>query len=317
MNPLDFKLGNALAHAWRTGGPKGFFIKFIAAYSVIGIALAALSAIVQWPVYQVYMRMFSEGRPFTEYVDDINQATLSTMGFSALLMPLGFLFYIVFETASQRRYMRGEGFSLKLGGDEGRIAVVFLIWIAMFIGWYVGFFVLLMAIVLLGSLIGLAGGSAAGIIIGIFAVIGMLAGLFILLWGMARLSPASALTIRDKQIRFFEAWRITRKKSGTIILSMILLYIGVLLIAGIIFGPAVFWAFSQLAPLASAPGGATSEAIGAVVTKPGFYGRLLAAYLIYMPFAALYIHVLGGPAALAAKTDTKWSGRAGVSEEFS
>jgi hypothetical protein len=317
MTPLNFNFGNALFHAFRTGGPKGFIWKFALAYGLLALLIATLSVWLQWPVYEIYFRMASEGGDPSSYVDEINRASMRNLGASALILPLSLAMYAVFEAASQRRYIRGEGFSLKIGADEGRVAIVLLLWFVMLIGWYIGFFVFFMIMILLGAMVGMSGGDGgAPILIGIIAVLGILISFAILLWGAARFSPASAMTIRDNQIRFFEAWRVTRKKSGTIMLAMLTFCIVYFLMAAIIFGPVIFSAIQQIAPLTRAGGNAGADML-ALMRTPAFYGPIAAGYVLYVLAAAAWFHIFGGPAALAAKTDPAWSGRAGVSEEFS
>lgn len=62
---------------------------------------------------------------------------------SVLIFLLGIQLWMVFETASLRRYMRADGFRLRVGAEEWRVLVVGLIWFGLLIAAYIGLILVL------------------------------------------------------------------------------------------------------------------------------------------------------------------------------
>lgn len=316
MTHLDFNFGNALFHFRRTGGPEGFLWKYALAFAILGFGIQALNIAMSWPVYEVYLRVFTEGDgDIAQYTADINRASMRSMMFSFLMLPLGILFWMVFETASLRRYMRGDGFRLRVGADEWRVLVVGLIWFGLLIAAYIGLFIVLLVPMGLGAVAG-RDAAAIGAIIG---VVFMLVYTLACLWAGIRLSPAAAMTVRDGQIRFFEAWRVTRGRAWTLFGAWLVVGLAISLVIILAYGVMAAVGFSQLAPLFPAleDGSATGEEIRAIVTSPGFWVPLALIFLLFTSLQAVAQHIFGGPAALAAKTDPNWVGQPAVSDTFS
>lgn len=308
MRP-EFNFGNAVTHFLHTGGPRGFILKFVLIYAVLGVLLQGISAWLQWPVYEIYLRVFADGGDIYPYMDEINRASMQSNLIAVLLMPFSLLLWIVFEGASQRRYMRSEPFRLAIGADEGRLAIVALIWIALMIGAYIGLFIILAIFIGIGAL---AFGGWGGAIL---AIVGVIAGFCVMLWFFARLSPAAAMTIRDRQIRFFEAWRVTRGKGGVLFTTYLVLLLGMMVVT--LVGYAAIFGAGFLAMMPAIREG-RSDDLSALATNPLFLISAGAVSLALFGLYALFVHVFGGPAALAAKTDPEWNGEgAGTVDTFS
>lgn len=315
MNQLDFTFGNALLHFQKTGGPKGFLLKFALVFAAVTILLQVVNVWLQWPVYEIYLRMFTEGRDFDRYSDELFAASMRSNLTALLMLPLGVLVWMAFEGASQRRYMRGEGFRLRVGPDEWRLLVVGLIWIGLIIGAYIGLFL----VILIPMLVGMAGGEAG---VGIGAILGLLltvAYLVFLLWAAARLSAAGALTVRDEQIRFFESWRVTKGKGWAIAGTWILLGLMVMILIIVIYAIAAALGFSTL--VSRVPGlmegdFEPSELVRALAS-PAFWLPMGLIALVLLFFQGAMQHVFAGPAALAAKTDPDWADTRAVDSTFS
>jgi hypothetical protein len=305
-----FTISNALAHGFWTPSPRGFLVLFAAAYVAGSMMMQLLSLLTQLDVYALYLRAFIDGEgDFAAYLEDLDTAATRSNFVSLLLMPMGLLIWTVFEAASQRRYIRGDGFSLRLGADEGRLAVVGLIWFALAIGASIAAVIAILVPFGIGALIGgIALGSA-------LALAGTLAIGTGLIWLFARLSPASALTIRDQNIRFFEAWSATKACATPLFLS----YLALLAIIVVLYSAAIFMLF-VLALLLLGPAamvdGANADTVLTAMGQPGFWGPI-GGVLIALTFAgAVMTHVFAGPAALAAKTDQGWIGEDGVPGAF-
>ena len=294
MTHLDFNFGNALFHFRRTGGPNGFLWKYALAFAVLGFGIQLINVMVSWPVYEVYLRVFTEGDgDIAQYTAEINRASMRSMMFSFLLLPLGLLFWMVFETASLRRYM---------------------IWFGLLIAAYIGLFIVLLVPMGLGAI----GGRDTAAIGAIIGVVLMLVYMLVCLWAGIRLSPAAALTVRDGQIRFFEAWRVTKGRAGTIFGAWLITGIAMSVVLMVAYGLIAVVAFAQLAPLFPAleEGSASGADIRAIVTAPGFWVPLALVFYLLVGLQAVVQHIFGGPAALAARTDPNWVGQPAVSDTF-
>ena len=105
MTSMPFSFGNAVSHYSKTGGPGGFLWRFALTYALIGCVLQAVSVWLQWPLYEIYIRMFTEGGgDIDPYIDDINRASATTTLGALLVMPFGLLLWLMFEAASQRYF---------------------------------------------------------------------------------------------------------------------------------------------------------------------------------------------------------------------
>lgn len=309
MDPRKFSISNAITHFLWTPGPRGFLLGFVLAYILLTLTTQALSLFFQAETYAIYLQVFTEGGgDITPYIDEINAASMRANLGSLVLMPVALLAWAVFEGASQRRYIRGEGFRLRISADEGRLAVVALIWVALLIAGYIGLVIVVLVPLGIGALIG---GIAIG---GVLAVLFTLAGLIGMIWLFARLSPASALTIRDGQIRFFEAWRVTRPCSGGLFASYLLMILIISVINIVVIGLLLVLGLAILSPVLS--GVVESDAVLAAMSQPGFWIPMVLGGLVLTAIAGVFTHAFAGPAALAAKTDPDWSGVSGPAGAF-
>ena len=119
MNRLEFSFGNAVGHFQKTGGPKGFLWKFALTYALFAIIVQGLSLYLMAPIYAAAFNPIVMEDP-----DVMDQVMLENMGRVLLGYLVSFVFgilmWVLFEAASQRRYMRAEGFGLKFGaGSRG------------------------------------------------------------------------------------------------------------------------------------------------------------------------------------------------------
>ena len=295
---LDLK--GAATHFLHTEGPRGFLLRFALVYGVFALILQALSLWTQAPIYEIYVRAFAENDgDFTPYMDELSAVSAQANLGSLIMLPISLALWAVFEAASQRRYIRAEGFRLALGADEGRLAIVGLIWFALQIAGNLG---LLLAAIIPGLIVGLVAGAIAGFVIGGIVV---LAGFVVALWLFARLSAASALTVRDNQIRFFESWQLTKGHGWRIAGSYFLLFAAFLLLSLIVYGILIVVAFALLAPaIDSSAGGETANAVLSVMGGPGFWAPVSILMFLVLMMQSVFSHALGGPAALIVRRRT-------------
>ncbi len=312
MTPIEFSFGNALTHFTKTGGPAGFLWKFALAYAVMACLVQAVSIFLQWPIYEAYVQMFAGGGDFDRYVTQMEDMPMSTSLAGLLIMPLGILLWVAFEGANQRRYMRGEGFGLRISADEGRLLLVGLIWIALFIGMYIGFALTFVIPVMAGLALG-SDGIGLAMLLGVVLVPGYM---LLALWLSARLSAAAALTVRDRQIRFFESWRVTRGKGWTIVGAWIvlsLIAIVVLILFYLLLAALGIGLLSAQVPGLMDGDVADGAIVGAVVS-PVFWAPMLVVALAFTLVQSMLMHIFSGPAALAARTDPEWVSAGTVGE---
>ena len=310
MNALEFSFGNAVGHFQKTGGPKGFLWRFALTYALFAIIVQGLSLYLMAPIYAAAF-----DRLVMEDPDMMDQVMLENMGRFALgylvSIVFGILMWILFEAASQRRYMRADGFSLKLGGDEGRLLVVGLFWLGLMIALYIGMF----ALMLVPMTLGMALGSDGAIIAGLVTFILFVTYFVLTIWIGVRFSPAAALTIRDRKIRFGSAWRVTKGRVWTLIGSWLVL--GLIMMAILIALYIVFAVLAVLSLMPAIQSGAEDPAeIMAAFASPTFLIPAILFGLVYMMLAAGMMHVFGGPAALAARTDPDWADESAMNETF-
>ena len=316
MDALKFNFGNALNHIFRTGGPKGFLWKFALSFAALTFVTQALSVWLNWPVYELYIRIFTEGGGDIEpYLDDLTSLSNRSTLFSILLMPLGILVWMVFEGASQRRHMNGDKFRLRIGADEGRLLVVGLIWFGMSIGAYIGLIVLMLIPIILAAMMG---DSSGAVIVGAIAGLIFLAYACVAVYFIARFSPAAAMTVRDQKIRFFEAWGATKGRFWSIFGSWFIMALIALILFVTIYAMIGGYIFAQISSLTQdiTLDGAGPSDWRSVFTRPGFWAPIGVLALLGMIVQGLFQHAFSGPPALAAKTDPRWSGRPSISEEF-
>jgi len=301
---IDLK--GATSHFLHTEGPRGFLLRFVLAYAAASLVLQAVGLWTQAPVYELYLRAFAENDgDFSPYLDEMNAHAMRANLGSLLLLPVSLGIWVVFEAASQRRYIRADGFGLKLGADEGRLAVVGLIWFALLIAGYIA---LLIGAMLPGMIAGLALGAATG-----FAVGGtiLLAGMIAALYLFARLSPAGPLTIRDRQIRFFESWNLTKGYGWALAGSYFALFAVFTLVSLLVYGALFFAGFVLVAPaIDSSAGAQTADAILAVMAQPAFWVPMTFVMFLVLMVLAVFAHALGGPAAWMVRQNAFQGGTA-------
>jgi len=311
MTHLDFSFDNALFHFRRTGGPKEFLLKYGAAYAVLYLLMSAVNLWLQWPMFAMMFNLDMMNDPVAMEGAMMGQMGRVLLGY-LLMLPLGLAFWMLFEGANQRRYMRAEGFRLQLGPDEWRLLVVALIWFGLFIALYLG---MIIVVALPVGIIAATGSGEGAAMAGLLALVLAIAYMVFALWLAARFSPAAALTVRDRSIRFGKAWRVTKGKAWTIVGSWIVLMLIMMVVFFVFY---LIFAVAMVAALMPVIGGIEDDptAIFSAMASPGIIipGAILMVGFIFLQ--ACWMHIFSGPAALAARADPQWADNPAIDETF-
>lgn len=216
--------------------------------------------------------------------------------------------WAMFESASQRRYIRDERFYLAFGGDEVRMmGVGFMWWLLQAVIFFVPVMMIFRAV--MGSFALLSEGApddeiaaqVTGPILGATGLMFLLFPVYVFL--ATRLAPCFGLTIKDREFRFFDAWHVSRGRFWPILGA----YLIIAILGGIIVS--VVEQMAQF-PLTAAllPSFETVDNAEDLLRVMGSMGVVLP-FAIYM-FARLFMsgllmHFAGGPAAFAARHDPR------------
>ena len=307
-----FTFDGALMHFVRTDAPGGFFWKFLLAYVLLyGVVAAILFALVGGPF--TAMLQMSIADPGRQMSDEEAMRFLGTMGLLYLVaLPLFGLVWAMLEASLQRRYVRLEGFSLRVGGDELRVLAVGLLWILLFIGLYIA--MVIVVAVPIGIVAAASGGDTGGAIVaGILGFIGIIAGIIAMLFIMIRLSPAAAITVRDRKITFFRAWGATKNRFWPLLGAFFIMFLIAMLAYAaiqIVMGAAMAGA------MMSNTEALESGDVAAVFTSPGMLIGFAIALLGYVVIQASVQFVAAGIPAHAANTDPRGGGLANPAQTF-
>ena len=314
MSQIRFEVGNAVMHFNRTGGPPGFLWKFGLTYAAVALLVAAAVIPFFMPLMAASFDPDLANDP--DAMADVMMGAMGSILLGYLLaFVLGILLWAVLEAASQRRYIRGDGFRLRFGGDEARLLAVGFFWFVTFIVLYIACLILFMVpAIFLG--VAMSDGSSAGLgLSAILALVVAFGAILLFIWVCARLSPAAALTIRDQRIRFFEAWRVTKGRVWSLIGSWLLIWLIGFAVFLVMYIVVIGIMLAMILPGMTDMAGEFDEAqYFATVTSPANIIVFAVIGFLFYAVSGAFMHIFSGPAALAAKTDPNWAG--GVTETF-
>jgi len=284
---------------------------FGAAYAVVFIAVFGFITMMGAGDFAEWINLVEAAEGATNPEDGMD-AVLAGFG---LLMPwiilssiVSWVIWAMFETASQRRYIRGERFSLGFGADELRMMVVGLLWS-------------LLGLVIIGVPIFLTMGSTfialftdpAGFessasieqvglqVLGIFFV--MLILLPVYTFFATRLAPCFGLTVKEQRIRFFDAWNVSRGRFWPIFGAYAILAVAGSIIGQVIVG--IAQTIMMPSALRSVENIESSEELRALIFSPAFLVPMSIYFFITLFIQGVLQHAVGGPAAFAVRHDPR------------
>ena len=305
---LEFNFSNALMHIARTDAPRGFLPKFALSYLLAAILLGGLSLIVMRPLIELYVGLFTamgsgaldanDDAAVGQYMLDNMDGLTQTMGLAfLLLLPCTLGIWAVFEASIQRFYVRKDTFRLRLGNDEWRLmAVGLVVYLLLFV-------VLFISIIPMAIVVGIAGATGSPSIAILGVVIGYIVMLAILFWYIVKVSAASALTIRDEQVRIFESFRVTKGRFWPIFFAFLIIWFGMYILQSTIYGMGIFAVIAQFSELLSGGADPQLEEVMAQLQAPAVLGTMAVFFVLLSLSYGLSMILMGGPGALAALND--------------
>ena len=220
---------------------------------------------------------------------------------------LGWVMTAAFVAASHRRFIRDEAFSVRFGQDELNIMVVLLLWYLL--QW--AFFAIPAFMVFSGladivqQAEFLSEDELAVEFFGMFGGVFLIALVLFIpyVFVATRLAPCFSLTIKERKIRFFDAWHVSRGRFWAILGAYLILAIG---------GNFVISILGQIIELLLLP-----ILVGSMgnVDSPADIARMLSSfsgllgtglYVFADTFlAGVLMHIVAGPAAFATRHDPR------------
>lgn len=316
-----FSFDNAAFHFARTDGPPGFIWKYLACFGIGALLLMAVGYYAFQPLFGAYAELFSSimdpsisERAAEEAFSNALLASFGQVALGMLVFMLVFAaFWSVMEAAILRRYIRDEGFSLKFGADELRMLVVGVIWYLSFMGMYLVFILAMMG--LIAPVATMAQDNPG--LIALWTIIVVPALSIVWLYVVVRLSPAGAMTIRDRKVTFFSAWGLTKGRFWPTLGAFAVLGLILYLIAMVIYMVVGFTLIGSIfSAMDFSSGEPDPEAILAALASSGTMTGLAIGYFLMLLMQGFSQYAWAGVPALVAKTDPRIGGRTFIADEF-
>ena len=307
-----FTFDGALMFGFRAAHARSFPWKYALAFAVISTALSALFA---WLAKDTFFGFINTMEQFDRSgIDDpgiIFGAMFNMLGSLLPTAVIGGLASLVtwamFMTATQRRYIRDEDFSIRFGPDELRMMGAGLVW---FLGLSIVYVLpLLVMMPAFGLITDFYHGDITEeqLAMSMLSRAGIIAVFFLLtlpfyIFFATRFSPVFAMTLKEEKIAFGDAWIASRGRFWPIL--------GAYLIVAIVGGMAVGIASTILEMLVtpafvnSMSGVDDVSELESLFTPAVITGLLVYTFIRYF-LSGLLMHIVNGPAAFAARHDPR------------
>lgn len=313
--PSRFSFDGALMFAFRAAHVRSFPWIFSAAFAGAFTAFFLILMFLARGDLAEVMTLFEALERSGLDEDDLGAvfgALLGTLepliGWAMIATVGSWILWAMFEAASQRRYVRDEPFYLGFGGDELRMMGVGLCWAAL-----QALFYALPGLIMFGAVSDMIGMIESGAseddiarsLIGpIFGAMGLgLLFFLVYVFFATRLAPSFALTIKDRQFRFLDAWNVSRGRFWPILGAYVIIFIVSSIVISIV---EQVLDIGLTAVMASGMGNADSaEELLDVLFSGGVIVALAIYFLIRFFLSGMMMHVAGGPAAFAARHDPR------------
>ncbi len=309
-----FTFDGALMFAFRAAHARSFIWKYAVAFAGVSTVLSALGV---WLMKDTLIR-------FIEAIEQLDASGIDDPGvvfgtiFNVMsgLIPLailsgivGMIVWVMFMTATQRRYIRDQDFSLRFGGDEIRMIGAGLVWFL--VPSIIFLLPMLVMIPAFGQITDFYRGNITEeqFAISMLSRAGIVSVFFLLTFPFyvffaTRFAPVFAMTLKEGKIAFGEAWVASRGRFWPIL--------GAYLILAIVGGMAVGFASTLLEMLVMPIFVGTMVDVDDLSDLETLFSPALIAGLLVYTFiryflSGLLMHIVQGPAAFAARHDPRGS----------
>lgn len=298
-------------HFRNSEGPRGFFWKYAIAYMVCaGLFIALYIGVGATLVPGILEASTDPYAAETFFSQSIGNILL----FYLVILVAALLFASVFEACALRHYVRREAFSLGFGVDELRLIGLYFLWMLTIFALYI--IVAIPIGLMIGLAAGLAGDAGPAVVLPLIILL-PIAVYCLLIWVAVRLSPAAAITIRDRKLTFLSARRATKGRFWSLFGAYLVLFVVVYLILIVIV--AVFIGIGIGLATTLPPGifEGDPDALAALWANPALWVLGVAGFLVYGVVQSLITYAAYGIPARAAVTDPSWSDSDRTAETFS
>jgi len=310
-----FTFDGALMFPFRAACARSFIWKFTLAFGVVGTVLTGL------------LIFFAKDAMFS-FVDTMTQLDASgtddpSVIFGAMFRALGaftpwivlgtlasWVVWAMFTTATQRRYIRDEDFSLSFGPDEVRMMGTGFVWYAA--QWMFNLLPLLIMWPVFGSVVDFYDGTLTEdqfvrVIFGRmgYVMLAMLVMLPVFVFLATRFSPVFAMTVKEGKVAFGDAWIVSRNRFWPILGA----YLIIALVGGMAIGLVSSLAQMILMPAMMNMNFVTQDEmpdLRELFTPAVMISMLLYAF-VRLSLSGLLMHLVHAPAAFAARNDPRGS----------
>lgn len=307
-----FTFDGALMFPFRAAHARSFPWKFALAMAAIGTVLTGLLLyLVRGTFFSMVDTLEQMDDSGTEDVQLIFRTLFQAFGavlpWLVVAALVSWAVWAMFTTASQRRYIFDEDFSLRFGSDELRMMGVGFVWYAAQSVFSI-IILLVMAPVFMsvasGDIESMPENQLAGMVLGRMAIVMLLMLIFlpVYIFFATRFSPVFALTVKEKKFAFGDAWIVSRGRFWPIL--------GAYLIIVIVGGMAVSFAGSA-AQMVLMPALLSSPAVMEDIEdlRSLFTPAVVVAMLVYIFIryflSGLLMHFVHAPAAFAVRHDPR------------
>lgn len=225
-----FSIGTAIGEAFSLIRRRPLSV-FVWGLLLVAPSVASVALILPM-MGEVFASIASEGANQEQIHDAMMGDMMQVQGVSSLLNLVQLVLTVIVYTGVMRAVVRPREtsfFSLRLGMDELRVAVVGVAII-------VAFYLLLLILVLLGVGIGFAiwglGEPFNWLIIAVLCI-----GLILAIWlGAARVSLIAPASVLHRTFAFEEGWKLGRGRTGALFGMMLLILLIIIVVEMIVFG---------------------------------------------------------------------------------
>lgn len=227
-----FNIGSAITVPLNMPGGRNFLTRLLLwgsallLFSYFFFGRSIVSAYVS--MFQKVIELEASGNEDPAVIVEAIAPLFSAMGSLFLLSIIAWVIMACIETAMHKNIFRGTDHGvipLRLGKDELRVMLAQFVVYLICMGVYFAAYFALIFIVLLGAGLAQAAGGIGAALAGIIGILGIFGFFGAILYALARLAPAAAMSVRDNDIRTVEGWKLTKGRIGPVIGSYIIVFI--------------------------------------------------------------------------------------------